>query len=51
MHSIEFFCHPTDLDDLFLKAAKDVINEQIALEIDVITDGEVRRENYTYYLW
>jgi 5-methyltetrahydropteroyltriglutamate--homocysteine methyltransferase len=40
----------TDLDDLLLKATKDVIEEQTALGLDVITDGEIRRENYIYYL-
>jgi len=36
-------------EELFLKAAKEVINDQIECGIDVVTDGEVRRENYIHY--
>ena len=34
---------------LFIKAAAEVIADQIACGIDVPTDGEVRRENYIHY--
>ena len=34
---------------LFKKAIKQVINDQIECGIDIITDGEVRRENYIHY--
>ena len=36
-------------EPLFVKAAADVIAEQIQCGIDIPTDGEVRRENYIYY--
>ena len=36
-------------EELFLKAAKEVIKDQIECGIDVVTDGEVRRENYIHY--
>jgi len=36
-------------EELFLKATKEVINDQIECGIDVVTDGEVRRENYIHY--
>lgn len=36
-------------EELFLKAAEEVIKEQIECGIDVVTDGEVRRENYIHY--
>ena len=34
---------------IFLKAVKEVIRDQIECGIDIITDGEVRRENYIHY--
>ena len=34
---------------IFLKATKEVIDDQIECGIDIITDGEVRRENYIHY--
>jgi 5-methyltetrahydropteroyltriglutamate--homocysteine methyltransferase len=34
---------------LFVKAAGEVIADQVAAGIDVPTDGEVRRENYIHY--
>ena len=34
---------------IFLKATKEVIQDQIECGIDIITDGEVRRENYIHY--
>ena len=36
-------------EELFDKATKDVINDQAECGIDIITDGEVRRENYVHY--
>ena len=38
-----------DSESIFLKAAAEVINDQIECGIDIITDGEVRRENYIHY--
>ena len=38
-----------DAESIFLKAAAEVINDQIECGIDIITDGEVRRENYIHY--
>ncbi len=34
---------------LFQRAAKEVIADQIGAGVDVVTDGEVRRENYIHY--
>jgi 5-methyltetrahydropteroyltriglutamate--homocysteine methyltransferase len=36
-------------EELFVQAAKEVIEDQIDSGIDIITDGEVRRENYIHY--
>ena len=36
-------------ETIFTKAAKDIIEDQIECGIDIITDGEVRRENYIHY--
>ena len=33
-------------EELFLNAADEVIKDQIECGIDVVSDGEVRRENY-----
>ena len=38
-----------EAEALFVKAAAEVINDQISCGIDVPTDGEVRRENYIHY--
>jgi len=38
----------TKLEENFNKAIEEVIKEQVDLKIDVITDGEIRRENYIY---
>ena len=34
---------------LMLKAAKEVIQDQVECGIDIVTDGEVRRENYIHF--
>ena len=36
-------------EHLFVRAAKEVLDLQIAAGIDIPTDGEVRRENYIHY--
>jgi 5-methyltetrahydropteroyltriglutamate--homocysteine methyltransferase len=36
-------------ESIFLKATKEVIEDQIECGIDIVTDGEVRRENYIHY--
>ena len=36
-------------DEIFMKATKEIIKDQIECGIDIITDGEVRRENYIHY--
>ena len=38
-----------DAESLFLRAAGEIIADQIEAGIDVVTDGEVRRENYIHY--
>ena len=36
-------------EGLFQRAAREVIEDQVLAGIDVVTDGEVRRENYIHY--
>ena len=36
-------------EELFAQAAGEVIKDQIDCGIDIVTDGEVRRENYIHY--
>ncbi|MDP6705791.1 MAG: cobalamin-independent methionine synthase II family protein [Alphaproteobacteria bacterium] len=38
-----------DAEALFRRATEEVIGDQIAVGIDIPTDGEVRRENYIHY--
>ena len=46
--------HTTDKDntneDLLRAVIADVVNIQRTAGIDIVTDGELRRENYIYYL-
>ena len=37
------------VEELFVQAAREVIQDQIDCGIDIVTDGEVRRENYIHY--
>lgn len=39
----------TDIEELFIRAIREVIEIQSKAGLDVITDGEVRRENYIHY--
>ncbi|XP_022784714.1 uncharacterized protein LOC111325214 isoform X1 [Stylophora pistillata] len=39
----------TDIEELFTRAIREVIEIQSEAGLDVITDGEVRRENYVNY--
>ena len=36
-------------EELFIRAARDVIRDQVEVGVDVVTDGEVRREDYIHY--
>ena len=36
-------------EEIFERATKEVIEDQIKCGIDIITDGEIRRENYIHY--
>ena len=38
-----------DAESIFDKAAKEVIKDQLDCGIDIITDGEIKRENYIHY--
>ena len=38
-----------ETEALFARAAAEVIADQVACGIDIVTDGEVRRENYIHY--
>ncbi len=38
-----------NIENLFDKASKEIIRDQEECGIDIITDGEVRRENYIHY--
>ena len=39
----------SDADKIFHRATKDVIKDQLDCGIDIITDGEIKRENYIHY--
>jgi len=36
-------------ENQFVRAAEAVIGDQVEVGIDIVTDGEVRRENYIHY--
>lgn len=36
-------------EELFVRATREVIEDQVGAGVDIPTDGEVRRENYIYY--
>ena len=38
-----------EAETIFLKATKEAIKDQIECGIDIVTDGEMRRENYIHY--
>ena len=38
-----------EIEELFFRATKEIINDQEECGIDILTDGEVRRENYIHY--
>ena len=38
-----------DAEAIFKKAASEVIKDQLDCGIDIITDGEIKRENYIHY--
>jgi 5-methyltetrahydropteroyltriglutamate--homocysteine methyltransferase len=38
-----------DAEQQFIRAAQAVIDDQVEAGIDIVTDGEVRRENYIHY--
>jgi 5-methyltetrahydropteroyltriglutamate--homocysteine methyltransferase len=38
-----------EAEELFIRATKEIIHDQEECGIDIITDGEVRRENYIHY--
>ena len=38
-----------EAEDIFRRAATEVITDQVSCGIDIPTDGEVRRENYIHY--
>ena len=39
----------SEAEKLFLRATKEIIHDQEECGVDIITDGEVRRENYIHY--
>ena len=41
--------NPEEMEKAFLKATSEVLKLQEEVGIDVVTDGEMRRENYIYY--
>ena len=47
INSIKSMGH--EVESIFLKATKEIIDDQVQSGIDIITDGEVRRENYIHY--
>ena len=38
-----------ELEPLVVRATKDAIDDQVNVGIDIVTDGEMRRENYIHY--
>ena len=38
-----------EADEIFARGIKEVIDDQVQAGIDIVTDGEVRRENYIHY--
>jgi 5-methyltetrahydropteroyltriglutamate--homocysteine methyltransferase len=38
-----------EAEALFVRAAQSVIDDQVRAGVDIVTDGEVRRENYIHY--
>ena len=40
---------PPDIDAIHDRGTHEVVQAQVALGIDIPTDGEIRRENYIYY--
>jgi 5-methyltetrahydropteroyltriglutamate--homocysteine methyltransferase len=38
-----------ELEPLAVRATKDAIDDQVSSGIDIVTDGEMRRENYIHY--
>ena len=38
-----------NVEELFNKATKEIISDQEECGIDILTDGEVRREKYIHY--
>ena len=49
LYEVEIQKMGTDADEIFKKAAEDVIKDQLNCGIDIITDGEIKRENYIHY--
>ena len=37
-----------EAESIFIKATKEVIKDQIECGINIVTDGEIRRENYIH---
>ena len=44
-----YFICTSDHQKVLARAKQEVMSEQEAFGIDVITDGEMERENYVYY--
>ncbi len=40
---------PADAEELLDRATREVVRDQVAAGIDILTDGEIRREHYIYY--
>ncbi len=40
---------PQDLEQRYLRAAGEIIGDQVDAGVDVVTDGEVRRDSYIHY--
>ena len=40
---------PPDIEHMLDRGTREVVREQVALGIDIPTDGEIRRENYIHY--
>ena len=51
MSAWHFWNVEIDFHETYENAVKEVLTEQAELGIDVVTDGELNRENYVWFLW
>ena len=40
---------PDNIEEILDRGTREVVNDQVKVGVDILTDGEVRRENYIHY--